>query len=150
MRELKLLIFREVASMRKSILQKIPQVDIAFTYEKDFSEKKMAIGNVKGGYEKTMFSPQENLFIGLRSYINLIDLNANARDKAIRLSKLKRMIDEYEYKLVTFNIDQEFILKKAHVFKKEIYDLKTKLLVKFKVLTYRKKNVFKSKFEVNK
>jgi hypothetical protein len=57
---------------------------------------------------------------------------------------------DYEHRLLVSSINQEYLLKKAYVLKREVVDLKTRLLIKYKVLNYRKKKVFNSKFEVNK
>jgi hypothetical protein len=64
-------------SVKKGVLQKIPQIDLTLNYERGFSEKKQKIENLKGSYSVTSYKPQENVFIGLKSYITLPNTNTS-------------------------------------------------------------------------
>ena len=150
LREVQTTIFREIMSVKKGVLQKIPQIDLTLNYERGFSEKKQKIENLKGSYSVTSYKPQENVFIGLKSYITLPNTNTSLWGDLVKSSKLKRVVVDYEHRLLVSSINQEYLLKKAYVLKREVVDLKTRLLIKYKVLNYRKKKVFNSKFEVNK
>jgi len=77
LREVQTTIFREIMSVKKGVLQKIPQIDLTLNYERGFSEKKQKIENLKGSYSVTSYKPQENVFIGLKSYITLPNTNTS-------------------------------------------------------------------------
>ncbi|QPJ58568.1 hypothetical protein E5P55_01275 [Candidatus Pinguicoccus supinus] len=137
---------RNNLNLRKALIKKLPRIDFFFNYERDYLEDKINFTNIKNKLVRSEYKPKDNIFIGVRLNINVLDNLYSLNERSFYKNKIDSFVSDYNFQLFLNITEFRFLIKKLKLIENEIFIIKQRLLIHSKALIFFKHKKLLNKF----